>query len=75
MSKTRVTITTPVPAGTEVKLARETARLAACDALGIHIVEEACITAPHVVWENDQAAPIPGSVDRVLTTVWDILPQ
>lgn len=70
---TRIKIEVPVPAGTEVADAREAARLQACQALGIHIVEEACITAPHVVLENDQAAPIPGSVDRVLTTWWDII--
>lgn len=71
----RLTIETPVPAGTSLDDARKAARMQACDALQIHIVEEACITAPHVAWKNDQAAPLPGTVDRILTTVWDTFPQ
>lgn len=72
---TRLKIETPVPAGTEVADARNAAKLAACEALGIHIVEEACTTAPHVPLPRegeDAPNPSPGSIDRVLTTWWDI---
>lgn len=49
----RITITTLVPAGTEISLARSAARIAAAEQLNLHIVEESC---PPV------SAMIPGTV-------------
>lgn len=66
---TRITVTTPVPANTEVADARRAARLQACEAFGIHIVEETLLPL------DEPADPTTSlhSVDRVLTTVWDVV--
>lgn len=63
----RIKIETTVPKNTLLDDARKSARLAACEALNIHIVEESVVNVP-----DSPSDALPGTVDRVLTTWWNI---
>lgn len=75
---TRIKIETPVPANTEVGHAREMARLQAASRIGLQVVEETLLPVldQRETIDGDGIGLNPGpndsSVDRVLTTWWDI---
>jgi hypothetical protein len=76
----RIEIKTQVPPNTEIADARRAARLAACDQFGIHIVEEsitptlsATITISPSGEHIETPTPNDHTVERTLTTFWDII--
>jgi len=76
----RIKIETSWPANTELADALRAARLAACDAMNIHVVEQETRPAvPKIVKidpdgkHTEVDSPNDHTVDRVLVTYWDVV--
>jgi len=68
----RITITTPVPVGTDLAEARTAARAAAIAQFPIQIVEETLLPTAAIEGSTDTLSN-DSSVDRTLVTTWDLI--